>query len=269
MALAAWPGTPKCVCSASAWKARSGPATLDAIPSATSHGERPRKRRQEAAYFTNDELPVLFERSGSVAPRTACCSNWRQRRGCGRRTGGATWGDDSVHSVIHVRRTYTDGTLGSPKNHEKREMFVTEEIVDLLGSWWGLVRQARRRQARAPRRDEDRLPQPAGDLLGRRVVPGYGARGHPRGSPLPARNARSTRYATRSRDRDRAQPARSSGSPSICNSLLDVTSNVYGHFEKATRKRRPRRWRECSASDVPCGVLTTRLARPRDSEAFC
>ena len=24
-----------------------------------------------------------------------------------------------------------------------------------------------------------------------------------------------------------------------------------------------------SASDVPCGVLTTRLARPRDSEAFC
>jgi hypothetical protein len=24
-------------------------------------GERPRKRRQEAAYFTNDELPVLFE----------------------------------------------------------------------------------------------------------------------------------------------------------------------------------------------------------------
>ena len=25
------------------------------------NGERPRKRRQEAAYFTNDELPVLFE----------------------------------------------------------------------------------------------------------------------------------------------------------------------------------------------------------------
>ena len=49
-----------------------------------------------------------------------------------------TWGDvDLVHSVIHVRRTYTDGNLGSPKNHEKREVFVTEDVVDLLGSWWG------------------------------------------------------------------------------------------------------------------------------------
>lgn len=49
-----------------------------------------------------------------------------------------TWADvDLVHSVIHVRRTYTDANLGSPKNHEKREVFVTEEIVDMLGSWWG------------------------------------------------------------------------------------------------------------------------------------
>ena len=34
-----------------------------------------------------------------------------------------TWGDvDLVHSVIHVRRTYTDVNLGSPKSHEKREV---------------------------------------------------------------------------------------------------------------------------------------------------
>ena len=32
-----------------------------------------------------------------------------------------TWGDlDLVHAVIHVRRTYTDGDLGSPKVPELR-----------------------------------------------------------------------------------------------------------------------------------------------------
>ena len=24
-----------------------------------------------------------------------------------------------------------------PKNHEKREVFITEDLVYLLGSWWG------------------------------------------------------------------------------------------------------------------------------------
>lgn len=49
-----------------------------------------------------------------------------------------TWGDiDLVGSVIHVRRSYTDGTLGTPKNHEKREVFVTDDLVELLGGWWG------------------------------------------------------------------------------------------------------------------------------------
>ena len=65
---------------------------------------------------------------------------------------GLTWGDvDLVHSVIHVRRTYTDGNLGTPKNHEKREVFVPDEVVELLGAWWGGLREADRRDARARR----------------------------------------------------------------------------------------------------------------------
>ena len=57
-------------------------------------GERPRKRRQEAAYFTNDELPRLFAAFATRGPPTACCSSWRSKRGCGKancwRSPGAT-----------------------------------------------------------------------------------------------------------------------------------------------------------------------------------
>jgi integrase len=49
-----------------------------------------------------------------------------------------TWrGVDLVEAVIHVRRTYSDGVVGPTKNHEKREVDLTDELVELLGEWWG------------------------------------------------------------------------------------------------------------------------------------
>ena len=80
-------------------------------------GERPRGRRTEAAYFENDELPRLFaalEERGSVYRvlfEVALKTGMRQGELLALR-----WGDvDLVHSVIHVRRTFTDGNLGAPK----------------------------------------------------------------------------------------------------------------------------------------------------------
>jgi integrase len=63
-----------------------------------------------------------------------------------------TWGDvDLIEGVLHVRRTFTDGHLNAPKNHEKREVYVPAEVVDLLGAWWGECSQpADRREAHFP-----------------------------------------------------------------------------------------------------------------------
>ena len=51
---------------------------------------------------------------------------------------GLCWGDvDLQEAVIRVRRTYTGGTLGTPKNHERRDVDLTSDVVELLGWWWG------------------------------------------------------------------------------------------------------------------------------------
>src|SRR2546425_382311 len=48
------------------------------------------------------------------------------------------WADvDLTDSVIRVRRSYTDGQLGTPKNHEQRDVDLTADVVKLLGTWWG------------------------------------------------------------------------------------------------------------------------------------
>jgi integrase len=59
--------------------------------------------------------------------------------------------------VIRVRHTYTGGQLSTPKNHERRDVDLTADLVELLGEWWGEL----------GRPDDDRL-----------VFPGETASGH-------------------------------------------------------------------------------------------
>jgi integrase len=100
-------------------------------------GERPKTTRREAAYFENDELPRLFaavdEGIFKVLFNAALKTAMRQGE-----LFALTWGDiDLTNSVIHVRRSYTDGHLHEPKNHERREVDLVPELVTLLGEWWG------------------------------------------------------------------------------------------------------------------------------------
>jgi integrase len=90
----------------------------------------------KAAYFENGELPRLFaalaERGSVYRVLFEVALKTGMRQG---QLLALTWGDvDLVHSVIHVRRTFTNGNLGAPKNHEKREVFITNEVVEMLGS---------------------------------------------------------------------------------------------------------------------------------------
>ena len=94
---------------------------------------KPRPERKEAAYFENDELPASFRRTRRGPYRTVCLIALKT----GMRQGellGLCWGDvDLQEAVIRVRRSYTSGTLGTPKNHERRDVDLTSEVVELLG----------------------------------------------------------------------------------------------------------------------------------------
>jgi integrase len=201
-------------------------------------GERPRKRRQEAAYFTNGELPPLF---AAIAERgSTYCVLFELALKTGMRQGellALTWGDvDLVHSVIHVRRTFTDRNLGMPKNHEKREVFITEEIVSLLGAWWGECGRPTDETLVLPGETKTGylIPQV---ILRRELYPAMERAGIPRVGPTgEKRTFHSLRHTF-------ARVAIENNRPifwlskHLGHSSLDVTSNAYGHLERATRYR--------------------------------
>jgi integrase len=201
-------------------------------------GERPRRRRKEAAYFTNDELPVLFEqfreRGGTYRVLFELALKTGMRQG---ELLALTWGDvDLVQSVIHVRRSYTDGNLGSPKNHEKREVFATEDVVDLLGSWWGECGKPGDDKLVLPGETKTSYLNPQ-VVLRRELYPAMERAGVPRVGPTgEKRTFHSLRHTFARIAIENSRPIFWL-SKHLGHSSLDVTSNVYGHFEKATRKR--------------------------------
>jgi integrase len=100
-------------------------------------GEKPRPRRREAAYFEDAELGQLVPAASEGLHRTLLLVALKTGTRLGELS-ALTWGDvDLQGSVIHVRRSITDGHLGAPKSHEKREVELTEDLVRLLGEWWG------------------------------------------------------------------------------------------------------------------------------------
>jgi integrase len=100
-------------------------------------GERPRPDKKEAAYFENDELPCLFAHVPDGLYKTLFLVALKT----GLRQGelvALIWADvDLSEKVIRVRHNYTAGYLSNPKNHEKRSVDLTKDVVDLLAQWWG------------------------------------------------------------------------------------------------------------------------------------
>jgi integrase len=99
--------------------------------------ERPRPESKESAYFTNDELPLIFSKLPAGTYRTifelALKTGMRQGELVALR-----WGDvDLTEAVIRVRHNFTAGRLTDTKNRERRDVFLTADAVELLGRWWG------------------------------------------------------------------------------------------------------------------------------------
>lgn len=51
---------------------------------------------------------------------------------------GLRWGDaDLANQRVRVRYSFTGGIVTTPKNHERRDVDLTPDVVEMLGVWWG------------------------------------------------------------------------------------------------------------------------------------
>lgn len=197
---------------------------------------RPRPERKEAAYFENDELPRLFARLSDASANTLCLVALKT----GMRQGelfALRWGDvDLEQAVVRVRRSYTGGLLSTPKNRERRDVDLISDVVELLSGW--------RRHARNTLPD-DSLVFPGADghafltptvLLRRQLYPAMTRAGISRVGPTQEkRTFHSFRHTF-------AKRALETGaqitwlSRHLGHSSLKVTTDIYGHWERAERK---------------------------------
>jgi integrase len=94
--------------------------------------QRPRPERKEAAYFENVELPRLFMYLRDEPYRTLCLVTLKT----GMRQGellALQWSDiDLDEAVVRVRRSVNGGTIGTPKNRERRDVDLISDVVNLL-----------------------------------------------------------------------------------------------------------------------------------------
>jgi integrase len=196
--------------------------------------QRPRPDRKEAAYFENDELPRLFPHLQDEPYRSLCLVALKT----GMRQGelfALRWCDiDLEQAVVRVRRSYTGGTLGTPKNRERRDVDLISDVVELL---------TQLREEGSARGDGLVFACPGGTgfltpsvVLRRHLYPATVRAGIPRVGPTQEkRTFHSFRHTF-------AKRALESGaqitwlSRHVGHSTLKVTTDIYGHWERAERK---------------------------------
>ncbi len=150
-----------------------------------------------------------------------------------------TWGDvDLQGEAIHVRRSYTDGHLSDPKNHEKRTVDITPDLVDMLGSWWGAIGQPGDEQLVFPGSTGGHLWGMT--ILRRELYPAMVRAGVPREGPTGGkRTFHSLRHTFAKRALENGRQI-TWLSRHLGHSSLKITTDVYGHWEAAERKREAR-----------------------------
>jgi integrase len=197
--------------------------------------QKPRPERKEAAYFENAELPLLFAQLQDEPYRALCLAALKT----GMRQGellALRWCDVELdEAVVRVRRSYTGGEIGTPKNRERRDVDLITDVVELL---------AKRRSAATGRTEQDLVfygttPQKflaPTFLLRRQLYPAMARAGVPRAGPTQElRTFHSFRHTF-------AKRALESGaeitwlSRHLGHSTLKVTTDIYGHWERAERK---------------------------------
>jgi integrase len=194
--------------------------------------QKPRPERKEAAYFENGELPRLFDHLHAEPFRTLCLLALKT----GMRQGeilALRWTDvDLDQAVIRVRSSYTGGSLGTPKNRERRDVDLISAVVGLLGD---LSAHGPADELVFPSDNGHRFLSPT-VVLRRHLYPAMAAAGIEREGPThEKRTFHSFRHTF-------AKRALESGaqitwlSRHLGHSSLKVTTDIYGHWERAERK---------------------------------
>jgi integrase len=198
--------------------------------------ERPRPVRKEAAYFENDELPKLFEQVADGVYRVLFLVSLKTGMRLGELSALA-WADvDLVEAVIRVRRSYTDGHLSTPKNHERRDVDLTADLVEVLGEWWGELGRPDDRTLVFPGETPSGYLSPT-TVLRRELYPAMAAAEIPRVGPTgEKRTFHSLRHTFAKRALENGRRI-TWLSRHLGHSSLKVTTDVYGHFERAERRR--------------------------------
>jgi integrase len=197
--------------------------------------QRPRPERKEAAYFENHELPRLFRHFHDEPYRSLCLVALKT----GMRQGellALRWCDvDLEEAVVRVRRSRTSGKLGTPKNRERRDVDLISDVVDLLVRARGECGSANGDSLVFPGTNDSGFLDPT-VVLRRHLYPAMVRAGIPRVGPtLEKRTFHSLRHTF-------AKRALESGaqitwlSRHLGHSTLKVTTDIYGHWERAERK---------------------------------
>jgi integrase len=198
--------------------------------------QRPRPERKEAAYFENEELPRLFAYFYDEPYRTLCLVALKT----GMRQGellGLRWCDvDLDQGVVRVRRSYTGGMLGTPKNRERRDVDLISDVVELLAGMRGEWGSANGGESLVFPGDDGRRFLTPSVLLRRELYPAMARAGIQRVGPTQERRTfHSFRHTF-------AKRALESGaqvtwlSRHLGHSSLKVTTDIYGHWERAERR---------------------------------
>ncbi len=198
--------------------------------------EKARPARKESAFFADEELPRLFAEVTPGVFRTLFLTALKTGMREGELTGLA-WADvDLTAAVARVRRTCTDGHVHEPKNHERRDVDLTPEVVAMLGGWWGELGSPADDQLVFPGDGRDGYLV-NGTILKRELYPAMERAGVPRVGPTgEERTFHSFRHSF-------ARIALEHGaeltwlSRHLGHSSTAVTDKVYGHWSRAARKR--------------------------------
>ena len=119
--------------------------------------ERPQRRRAEAAYFEDEELPRLFaELADSGVYRIAALLSLKTGMRLGE-VSALRWSDvQESDRIIYVRRQFTGGVEKQrTKSGKPRQVPASEEVFAMLAQWW----------AQPGRPDDDTLVCPSDTVI--------------------------------------------------------------------------------------------------------
>jgi integrase len=147
------------------------------------------------------------------------------------------WADvDLEEAVARVRRSYTGGYVGTPKNRERRDVDLLSDVVELLRHRRSEAKGAVGSETLVFARESGSAFLCGTTLLRRELYPAMKRAGVPRVGPTHERRTfHSFRHTF-------AKRALESGaqitwlSRHLGHSTMKVTTDIYGHWERAERK---------------------------------